>query len=108
MRAVQFDRRQVLDLVKAREAEGWTFVFLSSALDAYGEASGIGYDARSTQTFVQDGDGAKAAFASLSRATVRLRDTARFGLDVDNLDFFQGDKPAEADHKRRTRWPSRR
>lgn len=93
----EFTRQNVLDLVKAREAEGWTFVFLSAGLAAYDEASGIGYDPRSVQAFAPDAGGAASAFQSLSVATARRRRKSRAGESMDRADFFEGDKGAEVD-----------
>jgi Mg-chelatase subunit ChlD len=93
----RFTRAHVLDLVAAKQAEGWTFAFLGAGLDAYGESGGIGYAAGSTQAWAPDGQGAVVAFDSLSKATVAMRGKARRGEHIDHHDFFEGDKAAEAD-----------
>jgi hypothetical protein len=97
----EFDRARIVELVRAKEGEGWTFVFLGAGLDAYGEAAGIGYDTRSVQSFAPDGAGADLAFASLSAKTRDFRGKVREGMAFDQADFFEGDKPAEADRTRR-------
>jgi uncharacterized protein YegL len=97
----EFTRRQIVDLVRAKEAEGWTFAFLGAGLDAYGEADAMGYHAASVQPFAPDGTGADLAFASLSLKTADLRGKVRRGEAVDNADFFEGHKPAEVDRRRR-------
>jgi hypothetical protein len=97
----EFTRQRVIELVRAKEGDGWTFVFLGAGLDAYAEAGGIGYDARSVQSFTADGTGADMAFASLSAKTSDLRRKVRRGEALDSADFFEGDKPAEADRTRR-------
>jgi hypothetical protein len=100
----EFTRSQVIDLVKAKEAaDGWAFVFLGAGLDAYSEAGGLGYDPRSVQSFAPDGVGADLAFTSLSTKTRDLRRKVRRGERFDRADFFEDDKPAEADRDRRTR-----
>jgi hypothetical protein len=91
----------VVDLVRTREAEGWTFVFLGAGLDAYDEAGAMGYRARSVQTFASDADGAEIMFRSLSARTTVLRSRVRRGEGIDVGDFFEDDKPAEADRERR-------
>ena len=93
----EFNQRQIVELVLAREGEGWTFVFLGAGLDAYREAGGLGYDRRSVQSFAADGTGADLAFASLSAKTRDLRRSCARGERFDRADFFEGDKPAEAD-----------
>ncbi|MCD9624204.1 vWA domain-containing protein [Rhabdothermincola salaria] len=90
-------------LVGQRMEEGWTFAFLGAGLDAYGEARGIGYDARSVQAFAPDGAGAEAAFESMSKSTSALRRKNRAKQAIDTGDFFEGDKPAEVERKRQER-----
>ena len=100
----ELTRAQVVDLVRAKEAEGWTFVFLGAGLDAYAEAGSMGYRADSVQPFAPDGDGADIAFRSLSTSTTvfrrRLR-RVRPGEELDLGDFFADDKPAEVDRAAR-------
>jgi hypothetical protein len=96
----EFDRPTILGLIQTKEAEGWSFVFLSAGPDAYAEAGGIGYDPRSVQAWAPSSAGAQAAFASLSRATATRRQRIRRGETHDRGDFFEGQKEAEAD-----RWP---
>ena len=97
----RFTRAHVLDLVAAKEAEGWTFAFLGAGLDAYAESGAIGYAAGSTQAWAPDGQGASVAFSSLSRATTSMRGKARRGEHIDNADFFEDDKAAEIDRIQR-------
>lgn len=88
---------QVRQMVDRRTAEGWTFVFLSAALDVYAEAGGLGYDVRSTQSFAADPLSTGTAMQSLSRATSAHRAKVRRGERFDKGDFWEGDKPAEED-----------
>jgi Mg-chelatase subunit ChlD len=97
----ELTRGKVVELVRAKEAEGWTFVFLGAGLDAYEEAGGMGYRARSVQPFASDADGAYIAFRSLSDRTRLMRRRVRHGERIDVGDFFGDDKPAEADRERR-------
>ncbi len=97
----EYSLADIRTLVAAKEAEGWTFAFLGAGLDAYGEAGGMGYDARSVQAFAPDGVGAAAAFATTSRAMLLRRGKLRRGEAVDVRDFYEGDKDAEADRLRR-------
>jgi hypothetical protein len=98
----EYDRSTVLRLVKAKEAQGWTFAFLGAGLDAYGEAGGMGYGAGSVQAFAADGAGARVAFSSLSRATSAHRERVRAGSALPAGAFFAGGKEAEADRARRS------
>ena len=91
----------VKQLIAAHTLAGWTFVFLGAALDVYGEAGGLGYDSRSTQSFYADGEGSARVFESLSRSTSSLRRKVRHLENFDKSDFFEGDKPAEDDRNDR-------
>jgi hypothetical protein len=97
----EYTRADIVRLVKAQQAAGWTFVFLAAGIDAYAEGGGMGYDAASTQAFAQDGPGAAVAFAEVNRALLARRGRRRTGVDVDNRDFFEGVKAAEADRNAR-------
>ena len=99
--SAEFTRARVVELVRAKEAEGWSFVFLGAGLDAYAEAGGLGYDSRSVQSFAPDGTGADVAFANLSAKTRDFRGKVRHGEALVQGDFFEGDKPAEEDRTRR-------
>lgn len=100
--STHYTRAQILRLVAEKEAQGWTFVFLGAGLDAYGEGGSIGYRGGSTQSFAPDGQGARLAFESLSKATTVYRQKKRGRVTIDNGDFFEGDKQAEADRRRRS------
>jgi hypothetical protein len=97
----EFSRADILRLVKNKEAKGWSFVFLGAGLDAYSEAGGMGYDMRSVQSWAPDSPGASVAFQSVSAAMVRRRGKARRGEAYEHADYFEGEKGAEEDRKRR-------
>lgn len=97
----EYAKRDLLRLVKEKEAAGWTFAYLGAGLDAYADAGAMGYDPRSVQTWAPDGTGAQVAFSSLSDAMLRRRAKLRGGEAVVAEDFFEGDKAAEADRLRR-------
>lgn len=101
--STEYSRQQIVDLVKAREAGGWTFVFLGAGLDAYAEAERMGYDARSVQAWAPDGRGSRLAMQSTSAAMSRRRRKRLDGEQVDQGDFFEGSKAAEDDLRRRRR-----
>jgi len=88
-------------MIEARNAAGWTFVFLGAALDVYGEAGDLGYSPGSSQAWLADGEGAALAMASLSESTSKLRRKVRRREQIDRLEFFEGAKPAEADRELR-------
>jgi hypothetical protein len=93
---------RIRSMIQECEAAGWTFVFLSAALDAYGEARRLGVKAGSAQAFMADRGGVERAMYSLSHKTASFRDKKRAGLAAEKDDFFGTDKPAEADRERKT------
>ena len=99
--SVEYSKAAIVRLVAEKRAAGWTFVYLGAGLDAYGEAGGLGYDARSSVAWAPDGTGARAAFADLSRATSVRRQKMVAGAPIDKADFFEGRKDAEDDRNRR-------
>lgn len=84
---------------------GWTFVFLSADIGAYDEAGRFGYDPGNVQMWAPDAAGAGLAFDSLGRSwnsrRARLAAAAEGKALCETDDFFEGDKPAEADRRRR-------
>lgn len=97
----RFTTSDIKELVAAKEAQGWTFVFLGAGLDAYGESRGIGYSDGSVQAWAPDARGVQHAMASTSKAMLSHRGKVRRAEPIDSRDFFEGDKAAEADRRRR-------
>lgn len=97
----RYARKDILQLVAAKEKEGWTFAFLGAGLDAYAESGSIGYAAGSVQAWAPDAQGAQVAFDSLAVAAATHRGKVRRGEKVNPADFFAGQKPAEEDRNRR-------
>lgn len=98
----RYTLREVRELVQAREAEGWTFVFLSAALDVYGEARSMGMKGGSTQAFAASPESTQRVFRSLSGKLSEFRDKKRGGYAAEKDDFFGTDKPAEEDRNDRS------
>jgi Mg-chelatase subunit ChlD len=99
--SAEFSLDQVRRLISERERRGWTFAFLSAAIDVYDEAGSMGYAPHSVQAFAPDAAGAALAFDSLSHATTKIRKWNRDGTVSDDDGFFGEEKPAEDDRKRR-------
>jgi hypothetical protein len=91
----EYNRATLFDLVKKREENGWTFVYLGANQDSYEEGGRIGYSAGNTQNFAASPLGAEVAFASLSKSVGTRRAKMRRGEAYDKRDLFEGDKPAE-------------
>ena len=93
----EYTLAQIKKLVKECEKFGWTFVFLSAALDAYGDAERIGVKHGNIQAFDGTARGTRIAFHSLAMKTSEFRDKKRSFLAAEDDDFFGTDKPAEDD-----------
>jgi len=78
----------VRQLVAACEGQGWTFVFLSAAFDAYGDARGLGFSEGKSRAFRASAKGAGDLFAALSLNTTNMRDKKRRGVYKNEDDFF--------------------
>jgi Mg-chelatase subunit ChlD len=94
----EFTLDRIRRLVNEKQAQGWTFVFLSAALDVYGEARAMGVGAGSVQAFRADARGTGMAFADLNLKMTQFRTKRRQGIDIPAHSFFGNDKPAE-DHR---------
>jgi len=95
----EFTLERVRQLITECEAAGWTFVFLSAALDAYGDAERFGLRHGNIQAFDADGVGSQMAFASTAYNLSLLREKKRRGVDTSNDVFFEDGKPAEKRRK---------
>ncbi len=99
--SVEYTREKIFELIKKREADGWSFAYLGANQDSYEEGGRIGYSQASTQNFAADEEGSKAVFQSLNAAVVKRRQKIRAGVSYDKADLFEGDKGAEDDLNRR-------
>ena len=93
----EYSLPQIKKLFKECEKAGWTFVFVSAALDAYGDAERIGVKHGNIQAFDKSAHGTQLAFQSLSHKTIEFRNKKRDLLAAEDDDFFGSDKPAEDD-----------
>jgi Mg-chelatase subunit ChlD len=93
----RFGRDEVFDMIAARKAEGWTFVFMGANQDAYGAGGGLAVGAGSTSGWRADKPGTARAMDSLSRATSDYRGKPRTARRADVDEFFGGRKEAEED-----------
>ncbi len=91
----EYSLRRIKALIEESEAAGWTFVFLSAGLDAYGEADGLGVKGGRTQAFRADAQGTNLAFESLSNNMATMRGKKRRGEYIAPDEFFEDGKIAE-------------
>ena len=95
--STEYSLPQIKKLFKECEKSGWTFVFVSAALDAYGDAQRIGVKQGNIQAFDKSAHGTRLAFESLSAKTSEFRNKKRDMMAAEDDDFFGSDKPAEDD-----------
>lgn len=96
-------RKSIFDRIAAKRELGWTFVFLGANQDSYAEGGSLGYSGKNTQNFAFDGEGAHAAFKSVSSAMTNMRHKLRSAVaEYDSEDFFEGEKSAEKDYMERS------
>ena len=88
----EYTLAQTREMIANCERDGWTFVFLSAGLDAYGEAAGMGVNSGRTRAFRATKGGAEMAFSALSANMTNLRDKKRRMQDTSNDDFFDDSK----------------
>lgn len=93
----EYNLAKITQLIESCKQDGWTFVYVSAALDAYHDAARFGYDHGGTQHFAATADGAQKAFRSVSRNMSNLRDKKRRGEHYDATNFFETGKDAEED-----------
>jgi hypothetical protein len=93
--SLEFDRAQVFELIKERTDAGWTFVFMGANQDSYAEGYKMGMDDGNVQNYEATPDNVKAAFASISRASLEFRAKDSLQRVVDKKQFFGGVKEAE-------------
>jgi uncharacterized protein YegL len=96
----EFSLRTISDLIAQCEEQGWVFVFLSAAFNAYADASVMGVKHGNIQAFESSGDGAQLAFESLSSNLSTLREKKRRGEFRSEEDFFAA-KEAEEELRRK-------
>ena len=90
--STEFTLQQLRQLTANCENEGWTFVYLSAGIDAYGDAGDLGVNSGRARAFKADKGGADAMFSNLSSSMLTLRDKKRRGLDTRTDDFFDDSK----------------
>ena len=88
----EFSLPQLQQLIANCEKEGWTFVYLSAGIDAYGDAGDLGVNSGRARAFRANKGGADAMFSNLSSSMLMLRDKKRRGMDTSADAFFDDSK----------------
>ena len=91
----RYDRAQVFDLIKKRQDDDWTFVFMGSNQDSYGEAGKVGFVGGNVQNYDSTSAGVTQAFAEFSRGASSFRSKPSRQRIADKERFFEDIKAAE-------------
>ena len=91
----RYDRARVFDLIKKRQDDDWTFVFMGSNQDSYGEAGKVGFVGGNVQNYDSTSAGVTQAFAEFSRGASSFRSKQRRQRIADKERFFEDIKAAE-------------
>lgn len=97
----RWNRRQLFELIAARQEYGWSFVFLGANQDSYREAGSLGFGDGSIQDYRGDHGGVHSAFESVNRALGDYSNAGRHERGRRRRAFFDGRKEAEEDHRGR-------
>lgn len=89
----EFRKDDIAKMIKERTEQGWQFVFLTAAFDAFTEARGLGIDPKSSLLFAKTAQGAAAAWASASRAVAERRKDPKRKIGFKRTDRHHPDDP---------------
>lgn len=68
--STEFDRAQIAEMIKAREATGkWSFLFLGAGPDTWQQAEGMGFGRASTVTLDSSPEATRGSYSGLGAAT---------------------------------------
>jgi uncharacterized protein YegL len=71
----EFNKTKIMDMIKAREKQGWLILYLSASANAFADASSIGVSSNNTMSFTADSKGMRNAYSSMSSSTASYRST---------------------------------
>jgi hypothetical protein len=92
----EFSRATVAQMIQARQAAGWQFVFLSANLDGIEDAMGVGVHAGQAMAFDHTPDGMRNAMNSVSARVNQYRQNLK-----QDVSFEQQDRDLQQAEKRR-------
>jgi len=67
--STEWTQDRVRKLIEQKREKGWQFVFMGAAIDAYGEAAGIGVPKMNTYAYAATGRSTGAAWTNVSSGT---------------------------------------
>jgi len=95
--STSWTRHALFELIEAKKAEGWTFVFMGANQDSYATGGDLGIDRGNTQNYRGDGIGTRTVWNNLSQSVFEYRRSGYDEKQRRKADFFDGMKDAEAD-----------
>jgi Mg-chelatase subunit ChlD len=93
----EFTRETVFNLVKGKEKDGWTFVYMGANQNAYATGGDMGMSQMNSSNFIADKQGTTLAFEDLARSTSKRRTKLRTGEVFASEAFFEEGKTADQD-----------
>jgi ADP-ribosylglycohydrolase len=82
----EFTKARVTEMIRAKRAQGWQFVFLSADLDAIDDAEHSGVLASHAMAFDKDAAGAQAMWSAVSRNTTAYRARQKADMRFEEVD----------------------
>jgi hypothetical protein len=93
----EYTQKAVLDLVTAKRAEGWEFVFMGANIDAYAAGGALGVPGTSTYGYASTGASTQAAFSNVSHSTTMFRSGMMSNVNMPDHDTADPSyKPGQA------------
>ena len=93
--STEYDAAAIARLIAAREARGWTFVYLCSEPTVYSDGARFGAREGNTSRFDADSAGMLRAWKSVDRATRDYRGKSRYERGRDGDQWFDGRRVGE-------------
>lgn len=99
----EFNRRQVMELVKRQEDEyKWNFIYVGANVDGFAEAGAIGIRSSNALNYTADSVGTRKGYEVLSRGLISARQdsvAANASLDLYGASSHVDDVPEDVDVK---------
>lgn len=84
----EFTKATIKDLIKSKEAEGWTFVFMGADIDAYAAGGSLGMSAGNTVNYQKGMEHNLYAAAARSTMTRSAQNMSVGVMCASSMDFF--------------------
>jgi uncharacterized protein YegL len=77
----RYHKETIQNMVKARQEEGWEFIFLGANIDAFDQARAFGISKDRTSNYMHDQQGVQYMYDSLNQAVNDLRTSKRINKE---------------------------